>query len=166
MKILSVDVGHQYLAWASYHVIDGDECVEYGIYNFPENTDCVSRCVAVVNFIQSLADDCTNLIIESQLGLNVRAIELQYALTSVALLLGIEVQLQHALTKFRVFEEICDTRGKAHKKLSVKMASDWLDEIKTSVRVVSEIPFEDYTKQDDVADAINMLRAFLVMNIN
>jgi hypothetical protein len=152
--ILSVDIGHQYLAYAFYNT--EDKSITYGIYHFEGTTSCLSRCENIVAFLKAFPS--IYLIIEQQIGLNVKAIELQYALTATALELGIQVEIQHATTKFLVLEEPYTTVGKAHKALSSRLALEWL----TTVQDCSQTPLSDYQKQDDIADAINMLRAYLI----
>jgi hypothetical protein len=163
--ILSVDIGHQYLAYALYsekQVTDPetqcshffDPTITYGIFSFKE-TDCINRCESIVEFLHTFYPD--HLIIEKQVGMNVRAIELQYALAATAHGMGVDVEIQPALTKFQVLGEVCDTRGKAHKALSAKIALDWLQNNHISDCSVSHL--REYMKQDDIADAINMLRA-------
>jgi hypothetical protein len=152
--ILSVDIGHQYLAYAFYNT--DDKSIMYGIYHFEGSTNCLSRCENVVAFLKAFP--CTYLIIEQQIGLNVRAIELQYALSATALELGIKVEIQHATTKFLVLEEPYTTVKKAHKALSTRLALEWL----TTQQDCSQTLLSDYQKQDDIADAINMLRAYLI----
>jgi Holliday junction resolvasome RuvABC endonuclease subunit len=158
-RIVSVDIGHQYLAYALLES-EGNE-LTYGIYSFRGGTSCINRCECVVEFLRNMQPDY--LIIEKQIGLNVKAIELQYALAAAGSISGAVIEIQPAWHKFEVLNEICITRGKAHKALSVKMALEWLIQVTEAGEIIdiSETPLSQYEKQDDIADAINMLRTHL-----
>jgi hypothetical protein len=69
---------------------------------------------------------------------------------------AIGFELQDARKKFKKLGVVCDTRGKAHKKLSVELALKWLDS--GVVYDDSGMKLSEYEKQDDIADAINMVR--------
>jgi DNA-binding transcriptional regulator of glucitol operon len=67
----------------------------------------------------------------------------------------------YAVTKFHVLDEEYTTQCKAHKQLSVEMALEGLAEFED----VSARKLGEYKKQDDIADAINMLRASIRRNL-
>jgi hypothetical protein len=95
------------------------------------------------------------LVVEKQMGINAKCMQLMYAIASIARCIGVEVEIQHALTKFRTFNRQCNSHNNAHKQLSVQMASESLPEFDD----ISPVKLHEYAKQDDIADAINMLRA-------
>jgi hypothetical protein len=66
------------------------------------------------------------------------------------------VEIQDAREKFKKLGVVCDTRGKAHERLSVDLALEWV--ASGQVCDDSEIKLKDYEKQDDISDAVNMLR--------
>jgi hypothetical protein len=156
MSVLSVDLGHQYVAYAFLQISEPKN-IRYGIYDFGKEKDCISRCQCVSTFLQQIKPHW--LVIEKQVGRNYKCMQLQYALTAAAAVMDIKVQLQPAWIKFEVFDQPCDTRGKAHKILSTNMALEWLN--LNTYEDVSDIPLSQYAKKDDIADAINMLRAFI-----
>jgi hypothetical protein len=169
-NILSIDIGHQYLAYALYEESQFflateppqyhgsfDPRITYGIFRFT-GTDCVHRCQSIVEFLSGVSFD--HIIIEKQVGFNAKAMQVQYALVSAASLFSASIEIQSAITKFQVLNQPCDTRGKAHKLLSSQLALNWLAE--TFVSDHSEMRLSEYQKKDDIADAINMLRAFLI----
>jgi hypothetical protein len=162
-NILSVDLGHQYIAYAfltqNSDTTNNKPTIRYGIYDFGRKTDCISRCQHVAAFLQQFEPDW--IIIERQLGKNYKCTQLQYALVAAASLLGIAVELQPAWIKFEVFDQPFETRGKAHKVLSANLALEWLESEAGELNDVSDMPLSGYSKKDDIADAINMLRAFV-----
>jgi hypothetical protein len=158
---LSVDIGHQYVAYAHYF----NNQIRYGIYQLSEYTDCSSRCQGVVNFLSSF--HFSRLIIEKQVGQNIKAMQIQYALVAAGLVTGDSrtrriVEIQHAREKFQILGLPLVTRGKAHKKLSVRVALEWVDTVDDR----SDVALKYFEKQDDVADAINMLRASILREQN
>jgi hypothetical protein len=70
------------------------------------------------------------------------------------------IEVQDPRVKFRELGEQVDTRGKVHKVLNVDMAFDYL--INDDIIDNSDHPLSEHQKQDDIADAINMLRAVLI----
>jgi hypothetical protein len=155
---LSVDVGHQYVAYAHFF----DNQIRYGIFHLSEFTDCWSRCDGVVNFLNSF--HFNHLIVEKQVGQNTKAMQVQYALVAAGLTSDTRrtVEIQQAREKFHVLGLPLDTRGKAHKKLSVRVALEWLETVDDR----SDAALRYFEKKDDVADAINMLRASLLRQQN
>jgi hypothetical protein len=153
MEILSVDLGHQYLAYALWH----DRLITYGIWEFHSEKTCMQRALSVAEFLQEMEFD--HIIIEQQMGINRKCTQLQYALTTGAYIKGASVQLQHPITKFEVLGQPCETKNKQHKALSVKLALEWLES--GEVIDCAETPLSEFRKKDDIADAINMLRAFI-----
>jgi hypothetical protein len=149
---LSIDIGYDYVAWA-YQI---DTALNYGIFKLGD--DIRSGCVAALNSFHF-----NHLIIEKQVPLNKKCVKIQHYLEAIAQFKSISsgnritISIQHARTKFKRLGEQPVFRGKLHKQLSVDMALEYL----SSGEIVdcASIKFKDYCKQDDIADAINMLRA-------
>jgi hypothetical protein len=65
-----------------------------------------------------------------------------------------------AREKFRALDVSYTTQNKAHKQLSVDLALNWL--IESGVQDVSNRVLLEYDKRDDISDAINQLRGWLI----
>jgi hypothetical protein len=144
---LSVDIGWEYLAWAYL----AENTLTYGIYNFPDE----DKPRACAEFLSSF--HYTHLIVERQMTPNWRCAANQHFLQGAsAATSDATVEIQDAREKFKKLGVVCDTRGKAHKRLSVELALEWLNSGK--VWDDSEVKLGEYEKQDDISDAINMLR--------
>jgi hypothetical protein len=150
-RIMATDLGHQYIAWAPWD--EENESVDYGIYKFGSDKRCLNRVKGVCGFINSFSKNIDVLIIERQVWQNRRAMEIQFALMSAAVMRGIEVILQHPTEKFRILGYECITEKQQHKRLSETIALEWL----ITVNDVSEIHLSEYGKKDDIADSINEL---------
>jgi hypothetical protein len=138
---LSVDIGYDYLAYA--HL---DEDLKYGIYTF-SNSDKPKCCAEFLSLFKP-----KRLIIEKQVPTNYICLTIQHYLQGVAATYpDLEVEIQDARKKFKKLGAVCD---RTRKKLSVELALKWLDEVTD----ISEKKLSEYSKQDDIADAINMLR--------
>jgi hypothetical protein len=146
---LSVDIGYEYVAWAHYSSNE----IKYGIFRF-QTQDKPRHCA---QFLQSF-ERFEKLIIEKQVLMNWRCLANQHYLQGAAAALNpsVEIEIQDARAKFKKLGEVCDSKDHAHKRLSVKLAAEWLNS--GMVEDVSEMKFDEYVKQDDIADAINMLR--------
>jgi hypothetical protein len=143
---LSVDIGYNYLAYAYLN-----EKLKYGIYKF-KTTDKPKCCA---EFLSSFK--FTKLIIEKQVSTNYICVANQYFLQGAAATYpDVEVDIQDARKKFKKLGVVYDTTNKPHKKLSVDLALKWLENL--DVKDDSEKKLSEYDKQDDIADAINMLR--------
>jgi hypothetical protein len=143
---LSVDIGYNYLAYAHYE----NEKLKYGIWKF-KTTDKPKCCA---EFLSSFK--FTKLIIEKQISTNYICIANQHYLEGAAATYpDVEVEIQDARKKFKKLGVVYDTQNKAHKALSVDLALKYLD---SGVNDDSEKKLSEYSKQDDIADAINMLR--------
>jgi hypothetical protein len=145
---LSVDIGYNYLAYAYYE----NEDLKYGIYSF-KSEDKPKCCAEFLSLFQPSKP--RKLIIEKQVPTNTRCVANQHYIQGAAATYpDLEVELQDARKKFKKLGAVCDSLNKAHKKLSVELALKWLEEVND----ISEKKLSDYPKQDDIADAINMLR--------
>jgi hypothetical protein len=71
-----------------------------------------------------------------------------------------QVETIDAREKFRQLGVQYTTQNKAHKQLSVDLALNWLTE--SGIEDVSPRPLTDYDKKDDISDAINQLRGWLI----
>jgi hypothetical protein len=148
MTTLSIDIGHTYLAYA---VSDG-AIINYGIH-FISPTGVLNRIDDIIDFLYRMKFDY--LVVEKQMGTNSKCMQLMYAIASAARCKGSQVEIQHAVTKFHTFNRQCISDNKAHKRLSVQMALESLQDFDD----ISPVKLFEYAKQDDIADAINMLRA-------
>jgi hypothetical protein len=142
---LSVDIGYNYLAYAHY---SENEVLKYGIYHF--QGDKPKSCAEFLSLFKP-----SKLIIEKQVPTNTRCLANQHYLQGAAATYpDLEVEVQDARKKFKKLGAVCDSLHKAHKKLSVELALKWLEGVNDN----SEKKLSEYPKQDDIADAINMLR--------
>jgi hypothetical protein len=152
---LNVDIGHDYLAWA-YQIASS---IRYGVFRLEDNPR--TNCITFLNKFHF-----AYLVIEKQVPMNTKCVRIQHYLEAGAEAknqisqMPLIIEIQDAREKFRKLGEQVDTRGKMHKVLSVDMAFDYL--INGDVVDNSEHSLSDYEKQDDIADAINMLRAVLI----
>jgi hypothetical protein len=146
---LSVDIGYEYVAWAYFW---DDNNVKYGIFRF-ESEDKAKGCA---EFLRGFC--FAKLIIEKQVLMNWRCLAIQHYLQGAAAAINpqVEIEVQDARAKFKKLGVVCDSKNKAHKRLSVELAAKWLNG--EEVVDESEMKFGEYGKQDDIADAINMLR--------
>jgi hypothetical protein len=145
---LSVDIGREYLAWAYLF----ENSLTYGIYNF-ETEDKPRGCA---EFLSSFP--YTHLFVERQMAPNWRCSQIQHFLQGASAAgSDATVEIQDAREKFKKLGVVCDTRGKAHKRLSVDLALDWIN-YSEGLCDDSEVKLKDYEKQDDISDAVNMLR--------
>jgi hypothetical protein len=145
---LSVDIGFDYVAYAHLD----DKTIHYGIFPFDGYDNKPAACAEFLNSF-----GFGKLIIEKQMHINYKCLAIQHYLQGAAATNpAIEIEIQDARKKFKKLGVICDSRGKAHKKLSVDLALKWLDS--GEVYDDSGLKLSDYDKKDDIADAINMLR--------
>jgi hypothetical protein len=154
-RIMATDLGHQYIAWTLWD--EENESVDYGIYKFGNDKRCLNRVKGVCGFVNSFKN-VDVLIIERQVYQNRRAMEIQFALMSAAIMQGIEVILQHPTEKFKILGYECITEKNQHKRLSETIALEWLN----TVNDVSKIHLNEYVKKDDIADSINELRTYII----
>jgi hypothetical protein len=146
---LAVDIGFDYLAYA--HLDEEGKAVNYGIFPF---YGYGSKPEACAEFLNSFG--LRKLIIEKQMPMNYKCSGIQHYLEGAAATLNLEVEIQDARKKFKKLGVICDTRGKAHKRLSTELALKWLES--GEVYDDSGMKLREYEKKDDIADAINMVR--------
>jgi hypothetical protein len=165
MKIVSVDIGMRNLAVVT---------VEYNsdkITNIQFHMHCkqtaqrarmagrsgpLERCQWIRRIVMSEDFNSADVvIIEQQVQKNVWAMNLMYAM--IALIDGPEVIIFSPLCKFTTFGIPFKTAHKAHKKLSIRMARNILNEIIPCARNA----FESFVKKDDIADAFNQVITIL-----
>jgi L-arabinose isomerase len=73
---------------------------------------------------------------------------------------GLKISLVDAREKFRALDVEYTSVNKAHKLLSINLARAWL--VDSGVEDLSERKLEEYAKQDDISDAINQLRRWII----
>jgi hypothetical protein len=147
---LAVDIGFDYLAYA--HLYEEGKAVNYGIFPFIGYSGKPEACADFLNTF-----GFRKLIIEKQMNINYKCATIQHFLQGAAATNpDVEVEIQDARKKFKKLGVICDTRGKAHKRLSTELALKWLQS--GEVFDDSGMKLIEYEKKDDIADAINMVR--------
>jgi hypothetical protein len=157
MKIVSVDIGMRNLAVVIVEY-DSDKitnvqfhmCCKQGRSGPLERCQWIRRIVTGEDF-----NSADVVIIEQQVQKNVWAMNLMYAM--IALIDGPEVIIFSPLCKFTTFGIPFKTAHKAHKKLSIRMARNILNEIIPNAREA----FESFVKKDDIADAFNQVITIL-----
>jgi hypothetical protein len=90
------------------------------------------------------------VVIERQTQNNTVAMELMYALTSLALFFTDNIIIFDPKLKFTAINEEYNTKNLQHKKKSVSMASSFLADYPQALEI-----FNRLEKKDDVSDALN-----------
>jgi hypothetical protein len=151
---LSIDLGHTYLAFAYVR----EFTVTYGLHNIPTALPQLTS-EAFRDFVCAF-DQVDRVIVERQVPRNTICMKLMHLLVGVCVGLGIDVHTVDAREKFRQLNVPYTTVGKAHKLLSTDLALKWIES--SGVEDLSPTPLPDYDKQDDIADAINQLRGWII----
>jgi hypothetical protein len=149
--MLALDIGHTYLAYA-YMSEEGS--LTYG-FSPKFKTDDLSIAEAVTPFFEAI--DFHTVVIERQMWVNKKAMNVQKVLVGVLVALHKQVRLVYATEKFNALGLECVTDKKQHKKLSVEIALEWVE----TVPDYSDRHLSEFAKKDDLSDAINMLRTNL-----
>lgn len=158
MCILSIDIGVHNLGYAVYDV--ENNILNFDVYdidkhkNRNENT-VIGRVKAVSAFLDNLfmKYTFTKVIIERQVSNNICAMEMMYLLAGIINEYGAEIVIFDPKCKFTALSIPYDTRNKAHKKLSVMIAENYI----TKYYNVQLKNFQAFKKKDDIADAVFML---------
>lgn len=158
--LLSIDIGVKNLGWSLIEYEkgceDSDLFIDFGIFVIDEKkstrtSTVVSRCKRVCEFFDDFQPDY--VVIERQVNTNTKAMELMYAVVMKAIeIVGIErVFIFDPKLKFTYYGEEYTTKGKQHKRKSIRKAHELLE------RHYGNLiwKFEEFDKKDDISDAIN-----------
>ena len=165
MPILSIDIGVKNLAYA----IITFPAVTFDVIDISKTKDAIERCRLINRYIGNIIKENSidTVVIEKQFLGNTVAMELMYSIITLALTLDRRVHLFDPKEKFVYLDLEYNTKNKAHKKLSVNIARNFLKnfENKYSCFMFQMLyNFEKYKKQDDIADAINQGLVFALKN--
>ena len=161
---LSIDIGINNLG---YTLSDANlSVIQFGLFDITEYSkkhykkmDIVdSRCRSINDFFKTVINETALLgvIIEKQTPNNIVAMSLMYAIFTASLSYTSNVILFDPKLKFTYIHESYTTLNKKHKKLSIKMALEFLS---NNPDLMSR--FEKFTKKDDIADSLNQLIVYL-----
>ena len=164
MNFLSIDIGIKNLGFAIYYQIDSEATAfDFGLYNINDDikdhtnskTNVVTeRCKAVKRFFESLKfGNYEAIIIERQVAGNSIACYLMYSIATEALNYTNNVVIFTPAEKFKTFGISYNTKSKAHKQLSITLASNLIT--KYFPEMIHK--FNTFEKKDDISDAINQL---------
>ena len=169
-KLLSIDIGTTNLG---YTFIDFDtKCgladmgIRFGIFRIDAGKkvkdSIVIHRIKKVKELFSLFPILDYVIIERQVNINTEAMELMYAITSAAMLrVGDNcVTIFDPKLKFTHYHLKYDTKGKAHKRLSIQIAHEFLEAYYPEL--IDE--FSMYEKKDDISDSLNQAIVWLRKN--
>lgn len=151
-SILSIDIGIKNLGYAVFFQDD----LQFGMFNIAAHLEkkcdlIIQSCSVIREFIKSFQTRFDLVIVERQVRMNPKAMQLMYSVVSVAQEYADEVITFDPRDKFRVFGIEYSSKNKQHKKLSVNMARDLIH-----TRYPEKLSeFESFKKKDDIADAIN-----------
>ena len=155
-KILSFDIGVKNLALA---VIEYPQ-ISFKLNDISKAKDALDRCRTVQELMRDVKENVTAVVIEKQYPTNTVAMELMYSIISFALSFTDNIYLFPPKEKFDFLGLEYTTKNKAHKKLSVELAKKFL--ARNYPPLYQE--FCRYSKQDDIADALNQALVFGVKN--
>ena len=164
MNFLSIDIGIKNLGFAIYYQIGSEAtALDFGLYNINDDikdhtnskTNVVNeRCKSIKKFFQSLKfKSYEAVIIERQVANNSIACYLMYSIATEALNYTNNVVIFTPAEKFKTFGISYNTKSKAHKQLSITLASNLIT--KYFPEMIHK--FNTFEKKDDIADAINQL---------
>ena len=165
-SFLSIDLGLKHLGYAIIRYDkEGikrfeDLTLSFGLLDISRCKTVVERCEVINRFISSERWDC--VIIERQVHSNIRMMELMYACVSVCVCLQVNVQLFDPKMKFTRKNVEYTTRNKQHKKLSINIFREILQQHYSNELLQR---FDNETKKDDIADAANQAITYL-LNVN
>jgi hypothetical protein len=150
---LSIDIGWTYVAFAYVR----DFTVVYGIHNFS-----VSDVVLTTQSINGLLNqfEINQVLVEKQVPQNTKCMKIMYLIVGLYGGRGVPVEVVDARQKFEALGVEWTRVNKAHKQLSVDLAKAWLEE--SGVEDFSSRKLHEYAKQDDISDAINQIRGWLI----
>ena len=164
MHFLSIDIGIKNLGFVIYYQ-NGSEATtfDFGLYNINDDIKDITnyktnviteRCKAVKHFFQSLKfKSYEAIIIERQVVNNSIACYLMYGIATESLNYTNNVIIFTPAEKFKTFGISYNTKSKAHKQLSITLASNLIT--KHFPEMIHK--FNTFEKKDDIADAINQL---------
>jgi hypothetical protein len=150
---LSIDIGFTYVAFAYVR----EFTVVYGLHNI-----CVSNVLLTSQSINEFLNqfEINQVLVEKQVPQNTKCMKIMYLIVGVCTGRGLSVEVLDARDKFAALQVPYTTVNKAHKQLSVNLAQAWL--AGAGVEDLSERKLQDYPKQDDISDAINQLRGWII----
>ena len=156
--MLSIDIGRHNLGYTYFELSDNVIAnIEFGIYDIDESTSnnvVIHRCKRLSEFFDMCLDKYGKIdfiTIERQVQTNTIAMELMYAITSIALGITDNVTIFDPASKFTSIGLPYSVKNKSHKKLSIEMAETFLSSnFSDSVRL-----FNSHQKRDDIADSLN-----------
>ena len=171
MNFLSIDIGIKNLGFAIYYQIGSEAtALDFGLYNINDDikdhtnskTNVITeRCKAVKRFFESLKfKSYEAIIIEHQVVNNSIACYLMYSIATEALNYTNNIVIFTPNQKFKTFQIPYSTTNKQHKRLSITLASNFIN--KNFPSLISK--FNTFEKKDDIADAINQLFTVLYQN--
>jgi hypothetical protein len=150
---LSIDIGFTYVAFAYVR----EFTILYGMQNIPTST-VVLTAQSINEFLNHF--EINQVIVEKQVPQNTKCMKMMHLIIGVCTGRGLPVEVVDARDKFAALEVEYTTVNKAHKQLSVNLARAWLSE--SGVEDLSERKLQEYPKQDDISDAINQLRGWII----
>ena len=156
--ILSIDIGVKNLAYA----IITYPAITFDVIDISKPNNAVDRCRLIQKLIGNIIkeNNVSDVVIEKQVPQNTVAMELMYSIITLALNFTSHIYLFDPKEKFTYLDLEYDTKNKAHKKLSVNIARNFLKFVEEDYfdswnSFQMPYNFEKYKKQDDIADAIN-----------
>ena len=189
MRVLSIDIGYKNLGYCIVDfnttfdkVDDEDEDYEallqlpmlfdlFTIDDKRSSLDIVSyRNSKIIEFFKNIPK-CDEIIIERQVPHNTIAMELMYSIDNCAIMNYINwhnvsekeavkhIHIFDPKIKFTFYHEPYETKFKAHKKKSIKFATNYLNQHENSELIKK---FKTFQKKDDVSDAINQCLTWFI----
>jgi hypothetical protein len=153
---LSIDIGFKYLAFAYLK----DFTIQYGMHIIADATpELIAHSIR--EFLGAWEDGEIDLVlVEKQVPQNTKCTKIMHIIVGVVTGLGIRVHLVDARNKFRALGVTYSTLNHAHKFLSIELALAWLKD--SGIEDLSPTKLSEYGKQDDISDAINQLRGWII----
>lgn len=157
--IISIDIGMENMAYAVIPYSDKlENGAEINIINvdstYPKKMGCViGRTYVVCNMLNELLikyPSVNIIVVEKQIVSNVKAMSIMYSIATWATMKSIPIIIYPPKNKFTDIHESYVTRGKAHKRKSINMASNLIE----SYYVELKEYFVQSKKQDDLSDSL------------
>ena len=160
---LSIDIGTRHLGYSlltkdglSFDIFDIDETADKHPKLKRVNSAPVQRSFVLNEFLSDIIEKhgIEQIIVERQVPTNTKAMEIMYSIISLCIT---KIPLEKLIIydpkkKFTDLKQKYETKGKAHKKLAIKLCRDEL--AKNYSHLLEN--FDRHPKKDDISDSVLM----------